>query len=317
MASHINTDNQDASLASSAELSADLGHLGIVPDELQHTLKLAGLLQTSLELETVLQFFLDAAAERVAFDGARYDFAPLETELTFGSTRAHTCAYRLKLAGEYLGELVFSRRTRFQEAELQSIENLLSQLIYPLRNAIWYQRALRSAQIDPLTGINNRTAMNNMLAREVDLAHRNHTPLSLIVADIDHFKRINDQFGHAVGDEILRQFSQAISDNLRGSDIVFRYGGEEFVILLTGTNREDAALVAERIRCAIEQAVFDCDDDLRLKLTASFGAASLAPGENPEDLFRKADGALYRAKEAGRNCVASHQPELHIQEAKG
>ena len=316
MASHINTDNQDASLSSSANLSADLGHLGIAPDELQQTLKLAGLLQTSLELETVLRFFLDAAAERVDFDGARFEYAPLEVELDFGSRRAHTCAYRLKLAGEYLGELVFSRRTRFEESELQTIENLLSQLIYPLRNAIWYQRALRSAQIDPLTGINNRTAMNNMLTREVDLAHRNHTPLSLIVADIDHFKHINDQFGHAVGDEVLRQFCQTISDNLRGSDIIFRYGGEEFVILLTGTNREDAALVAERIRGAIEQATFDCEE-VRLKLTASFGSASLAQGETPEDLFRKADSALYRAKEAGRNCVVSHQPELRIQEANG
>ncbi len=314
MATHINTDNQDASLASSADMAADLGHLGVAPDELQQTLKLAGLLQTSLELETVLQYFLDAAAERFSFDGAQFTYAPLEAELRFGSRRAHTCAYRLKLAGEYLGELVFSRRTRFDEAELQTIENLLSQLIYPLRNAIWYQRALRSAQIDPLTGINNRTAMNNMLAREVDLAHRNHTPLSLIVSDIDHFKQINDRYGHSVGDEVLRQFSQAISDNLRGSDIVFRYGGEEFVILLTGTNREDAALVAERIRGAIEQAVFDCEE-VRLQLTASFGTASLAQGETPEDLFRKADSALYQAKAAGRNCVVSHQPELAARKA--
>lgn len=316
MATHINTDNQDASLASSADLAADLGHLGVAPDELQQTLKLAGLLQTSLELETVLNYFLEAAAERFRFDGAAFTYPPLEAELQFGSRRAHTCAYRLKLAGEYLGELVFSRRDRFAESELQTIENLLSQLIYPLRNAIWYQRALRSAQIDPLTGINNRTAMDNMLAREVDLAHRNQTPLSLIVADIDFFKAINDQYGHATGDEVLRQFSQTISENLRSSDIVFRYGGEEFVILLTGTNREDAALVAERIRGAVEQVTFDCERG-RLKLTASFGAASLTPGDSPEDLFRKADAALYQAKEAGRNCVASHQPELRIQEANG
>ncbi len=285
---------------------------GQSPIELQETLKLAGLLQTSLDLEMVLNHFYDSVQSRVAFDGLQFEYEPMAVSLAYGKKRHHTCSYRLKLAGEFLGELIFSRRRRFAEQEMEVLENMLCQLIYPLRNSIWYQRAVHSAQVDSLTGINNRTAMNNTLKREVDLAHRNRTPLSLIVADIDHFKQINDQYGHSVGDEVLKGFAQLITNNLRGSDIVFRYGGEEFVVLLTGTNSEDATLIAERIRGAVENHIFNCEDH-QLSLTASFGTASLSGNDTQESLFKHADQALYRAKEGGRNLVQTYQSQMPLQ----
>lgn len=299
MATHFNTDKQASSMDSVQGVNEGLGQSSL---ELQETLKLAGLLQTSLELEMVLGHFYEAIQTRVEFDGLQFEYEPLAVSLSYGKRMRHTCAYRLKLAGEFLGELIFSRRQRFAEQEMEILENMLSQLIYPLRNSIWYQRAVHSAQVDSLTGIHNRAAMTSTLKREVDLAHRNRTPLSLIVADIDHFKNINDQYGHSVGDEILKGFSQLIADNLRASDIVFRYGGEEFVVLLTGTNSEDATLIAERIREAVENHIFS-SEVRQLSLTASFGAASLNANDTPDSLFKHADEALYQAKEGGRNLV--------------
>lgn len=283
--------------------------LGIAPAELQHTLKLAGLLQTSLEIETILQFFIDALQEKVEFDGVQFEYPELALEYRFGQKKRHTCSYRLKLAGEFLGELEFSRRHRFAQQEMEQIENQLRQLIYPLRNAIWYQQAVKSAQFDPLTGIKNRASLDQTLAREVDLAHRNKTPLSLIIADIDHFKRINDKYGHSTGDEILKGFAKCIDDNLRASDIVFRYGGEEFVVLLTGTDGRSARAVANRIRKAIEEFCFACNASNcnKLRLTASLGTASLTASDSVESLFEKADKALYHAKKGGRNQVISFQ----------
>jgi len=285
--------------------------LGIAPTELQHTLKLAGLLQTSLEIGTILGFFIDALQEKVEFDGVHFEYSPLLIEHKFGLKKRHTCSYRLKLAGEFLGELEFSRRHRFAQQEMEQLENLLCQLIYPLRNAIWYQQAVTAAQFDPLTGIKNRASLDQTLAREVDLAHRNKTPLSLIVADIDHFKKINDKFGHSAGDEILKAFANCIDENLRASDIVFRYGGEEFVVLLTGTDGRSARAVANRIRKAIESFAFHCntsnDNCNEVPLTASLGSASLTAKDTVDSLFEKADKALYHAKEAGRNQVVSFQ----------
>ncbi|MCW9024617.1 MAG: GGDEF domain-containing protein [Gammaproteobacteria bacterium] len=277
--------------------------LGVAPAELQHTLRVAGLLQTSLELDTILNLFLGASEEKVEFDGAHFDFAPLSYEYKFGKKKRHTCSYRLKLAGEFLGELEFSRAKRFAQQELELLENILCQLIYPLRNAIWYQHAIMASQTDPLTGIQNRAAMDTMLQREVELAHRNNTPLSLIVADIDHFKKVNDQFGHSVGDDVLKAFAQCISNNLRGSDVVFRYGGEEFVILLTGSDGRSARAVANRVRKAIE----NCEYCIDVPMTASLGTASLTNKDSTESLFKKADQALYCAKESGRNQVVSFQ----------
>lgn len=222
--------------------------LGIAPAELQHTLKLAGLLQTSLEIDSVLNFFLQAAQQLVKFDAAHYSFEEQELNLKYGKTQRHRCSYRLRLAGEFLGELVFTRRRRFAEQEMEQLENLMSQLIFPLRNAVWYQRALKAAKIDNLTGAHNRAAMDEVFEREIELAHRHQSELSVIIFDLDHFKQINDNYGHITGDDILRECVECSNQALRSTDMLFRYGGEEFVVLLPGVDKNGAVLAAERLR---------------------------------------------------------------------
>ncbi len=280
--------------------------LGIAPAELQQTLKLAGLLQTSLEIDSVLNFFLQAAQQIVKFDAAHYSFDEQNLNLKYGKTQRHRCSYRLRLAGEFLGELVFTRRRRFSEQEMESLENLMGQLIFPLRNAVWYQRALQAAKIDTLTGAHNRAAMNEMLEREIDLAHRHQTALSMVIFDLDHFKQINDNYGHVTGDDVLRECVECSNQALRSTDMLFRFGGEEFVVILPGVNSEGAGLAAERLRSVIEKHVFNSRQGT-VPVTISAGTASLTLRDNMKTIMERADKALYSAKNSGRNRVVSSE----------
>ncbi|MCW8987163.1 MAG: GGDEF domain-containing protein [Gammaproteobacteria bacterium] len=283
--------------------------LGIAPAELQQTLKLAGLLQTSLEIDSVLNYFLQAAQQVVKFDAAHYSFEERNLELKYGKIQRHRCSYRLRLAGEFLGELIFTRRRRFAEQEMEHLENLMGQLIYPLRNAVWYQRALQAAKIDPLTGAHNRASMNETIGREVELAHRHKSALSVIMFDLDHFKQINDNYGHIAGDDVLRECVTCCNQALRGTDMLFRFGGEEFVVILPGVNADGATLAAERLRSVIEKHAFQSGHST-VPVTMSVGTASLTMRETAETMLERADKALYSAKNSGRNCVVSSEEAL-------
>lgn len=285
--------------------------LGIAPAELQQTLKLAGLLQTSLEIESVLNYFLQAAQQLVKFDAAHYSFEEQALNLKYGKTQRHRCSYRLRLAGEFLGELVFTRRRRFAETEMEQLENLMSQLIFPLRNAVWYQRALQAAKIDPLTGANNRASMDEALDREIDFAHRHQSALSVIMLDLDHFKQINDNYGHSAGDDVLKECVECANQALRSTDMLFRYGGEEFLIILPGEDVVGTALAAERLRSIIEKHVF-ISGQSTIPVTMSVGSATLTLQDTSNTIIDRADHALYTAKNGGRNCVVSSESLLNV-----
>jgi diguanylate cyclase (GGDEF)-like protein len=155
---------------------------------------------------------------------------------------------------------------------------------------------------DPLTHVLNRVAFFELFEREVARARRNSSSIALIMGDVDHFKRINDQFGHVAGDDVLRETTRRMRLTQRASDAVARYGGEEFVVLLAETDVEGARLVAERIRESIQTS-----DEFRRPLTVSAGVATaLGDGCDAETLIQSADEALYHAKRSGRNrvCVA-------------
>ena len=176
---------------------------------------------------------------------------------------------------------------------------MLSSIIYPLRNALLYKEALDSAFTDPLTGAQNRAAMNQALTREVELAKRQGTDLSIIMIDADHFKKINDTYGHAHGDEVLKGISTVIKDTIRQSDVLYRYGGEEFLVLLGQTTTEGAKLLADRIRENI--ANVDTINGHKSDVTVSLGLTTLTEKDSCQSFFDRADKALYQAKNTGRN----------------
>lgn len=268
-------------------------------------LELIGALQTTLVLEQLLELFSGELQKWVPHDGFYYCNRQHGLEVQIGRRALHRCHYGLALEGQALGELALQRRKRFSEPELKTLESLLCCLVYPLRNALLYYQALKLCHTDPLTGVYNRTALAGAFEREWKLAQRQNTPLSLLILDIDYFKKINDTYGHPIGDEVLRRVAHNLKQTVRTSDMVFRYGGEEFVILLSNTALKGARMLAERLRVAVANMEMG-DIAPGLHLTASLGVAALShPQETPEQLLKRADEALYHAKRQGRDRVAA------------
>jgi diguanylate cyclase len=162
---------------------------------------------------------------------------------------------------------------------------------------------------DPLTSLSNRRRFDDSLARELTDARRRGVPLSLVLADIDNFKKVNDIFGHRIGDEILKMFARVLQDNVCARDTVARYGGEEFAVILPETQVENARRITERMRSQLEGMQLALNDSGQQigKITASFGIAELSPGDDADTLVQRADETLYQAKCAGRNRVAVDQ----------
>lgn len=164
-------------------------------------------------------------------------------------------------------------------------------------------RYKRDANTDSLTGLMNRAGLDRVLEEEIHRSHRYSYPLSAILIDIDHFKEVNDTYGHQVGDSILKEFSQILSSHIRDVDVVGRWGGEEFLIICSHTNEEGVRVIAENLRHCIEEHSFSIVGNK----TASFGIAQYDPSNFAEDLFHKLDRALYCAKDKGRNQVVLYK----------
>lgn len=268
-------------------------------------LQLSNLLQTTLELSPLLQLFFEEVKHSVPLDGLSYRSDKNSEVIEFGKNALHSCHYNLITGQNSLGELSFSRSKRFSEQELQRVEMLIGCLICPIRNARLYQEAIQSSLRDPLTNAGNRLALDNTLEREINLAQRHLHPLSILVIDIDKFKAINDNFGHAAGDFVLKDVAQQLSHSCRETDAThrtYRFGGEEFVILLSNTEPQGAAIVAERIRACIEAMTTHYESN-SINVTVSVGISSLNAQDSMATLFERADKALFQAKQNGRNQI--------------
>jgi diguanylate cyclase (GGDEF)-like protein len=179
-----------------------------------------------------------------------------------------------------------------------------------LENVTNSERLKHIGLTDPLTGVHNRRYFDQRLQEEVSRAQRQGYPLSCLFLDVDHFKRVNDQYGHQTGDCVLREVAWRIKNQLRSIDVLGRYGGEEFAVLLVQTDMGSALTIAERIRHSIAEQLFKGEGEGTLAATLSVGVATLRDcnrGQNAETLAQQlvaqADQALYRAKQGGRNCV--------------
>lgn len=261
-------------------------------------------LQTTLEIKQIVNIFVEEVGKLIKFDQFEYSCESAGSYLTSEKRSAHSCNYNLKLENEYLGEVTFTRSKKFQEEELAIIERLMGTLVFPLRNAVMYRQALDAALQDALTGCGNKRALDISLHREAELSKRHDQPLSIVTIDIDHFKNINDQFGHAAGDDVLKQLVACLSSIARQSDLCFRVGGEEFIIVLNKTNEAGARIIAERLRIAVNQTRFVHFDKI-IPTTISLGTATFKHNEKLLSLLERSDKALYEAKNNGRNKVIS------------
>lgn len=280
--------------ASIQETSTDAGH--------ETRYRLLSALQTTLNTEHLLTIFFNEITALITISGLRYENEPLNLQVSLGNTAAHSSSYRLIIQGDQLGELAITRDSRFSETELHLFEKLLGNLLCPLRNTLRYQEALNASRTDALTGAGNRMALMESLEREISLARRYNQDLALLVMDVDKFKSINDEHGHAAGDRVLKELVRLISQINRNTDQCFRYGGEEFVVLLSNTSRSGASVIGERLCSAIANMRI-CADNGPLQLTVSIGSASFCETDTAESLLNRADKAMYRIKQDGGNAV--------------
>lgn len=214
-------------------------------------------------------------------------------------------AVPLVAGGQVVGVLSASSPTprAFGERD-RDLAQLLANCTVP---AIETARLARLAITDDLTRAYNYRLLGPRLGEEVSRAARYGEPLSMLMMDLDHFKRVNDRYGHAVGDEVLRAFVDRVRAEVRQPDVLIRRGGEEFVLLMPSTTEADAQKVAERIRARVSSAPIETSNG-PVELTVSIGVATWTPGEGPSELEARADAALYRAKKCGRDRVSTAPP---------
>lgn len=205
---------------------------------------------------------------------------------------------------------------KLNENEINYLDEISKQASITIERASEYMKILKDATLDALTGLNNRHQFALRLREETASAKRQNTPLCCIMTDIDFFKKVNDTYGHAVGDCVLKNVARTIKKELRENDIPSRYGGEEFAILLPYTTLEEAQLVAQRLRSAIEKKKINIEEYniegvKQLSVTISIGVSQYDKKmKEPQQLYQNADKALYSAKENGRNKVVVYDENL-------
>lgn len=250
--------------------------------------------------------FKPASGENVLIEAGQCfgELALLEQKPASGSVVADTITQVVALDEAHLWSLA---RTSHAFAG-----NMLSVVAERLRGAplaspkSLAQRYRKNAAIDVLTGLYNRRWLDEMLPRQINRSSMNQRPLTILLIDLDHFQHFNEEFGFAAGDQALHAIGQTLVNHVRPTDLVARYGGQEFVVILPDADTQGAHVVAERIRVAVSEAVVQlADDSILPPLTVSLGIASLRPGAGAQDLLGDAREALKRAQESGYNTASA------------
>jgi len=266
------------------------------------SLELLRTLHTILDLKILVEKFSHVLHQKFNCAGIRYQHDKLNVLLTEGTLGKYPQHYILNYSNIDLGKLTITAGKPFTKKSLLALENLTCLFASPLQNAVEHYKALQAALHCPLTGISNRAALTITLQRDLELAKRYGTALSIISIDIDHFKKINDIYGHATGDAVLQQFTQKLTKEIRNADMIFRMSGDEFIVLLMHTDTQGAINLANRL-CKKVTHFNTQHDNHNIPLTTSIGVAGYISGDTYLSLLKKADQALYRAKNEGRNRV--------------
>lgn len=275
-------------------------------EKLDLKIQLGEVLQTSLDLNMLLKLFLEKVSTVVRLDGIHYSNEDLGIEASIAKQATHSCGYRLITSEDKLGEVIFKRGKKFTEKELSILETLLSTLIYPLRNALRFSMAVRSAFMDPLTGAGNSRFLPQTLDREIDLAKRHNQPLSVLMVEVDGFRKLLDQHGLGNAERVLRELAANLSQWSRTTDAVFRNNGDQFMLILSNTDKVGANVIARRIQegaAAMCSVAADNSTAVAESLSLSQGLAVVTGTDSSTSLLERAAKALASARKRGGNLI--------------
>jgi diguanylate cyclase (GGDEF)-like protein len=261
------------------------------------------LLHSTLDVNDLFRLFAREAGRALGAASVRYVNESRGLRLTYGRKARHATTAAIVIDDDALGSIVFTRSTPFSGRDEERIGRCLAALVLPLRNALLYRDAVQASITDALTGVHNRKFLETTLRREAGLSHRHGTPLSLIMIDIDDFKSINDEYGHQAGDAVLRTVAGALMECVRKTDILARFGGDEFAILLSNTRLPGAIAAARHVLGRVTRTSSRVASTI-LRVSPSIGVAALRKRDGHMRLFERADAALYAAKHAGGGRVA-------------
>jgi len=265
-------------------------------------LDLANKLHTTLDIRHLIDSFINEIRKTLPCDGIEYREDSVQLTIVDGVLSEHRCCYDIANEMKSLGSISFTREKAFRQDEIDILENMVAGLAIPLQNSLRYQRAIRTAQRDELTGLRNCSYYYDNVELEIQRAQRYDTPFSMLLIDLDDFNDINTQYSYRAGDAILVELASRLEAMARGSDIVFRTGGDEFLVFLPNTEREEAMHVAERIRTNVnlDACLYD---NRSIKLTLSIGVVTFLADDTVFKLIDRGEKALFHAKILGKNRV--------------
>lgn len=281
----------------SAELSTDSNWQELTDGQ---EISLISQLQTTLDIQQQLDIFATHVSRVLPMTAVQLQTAQGQFQAAGSKAGHHDYQSELVLEHQLLGQLKYQSNFSFSALIQRQLLLLESEWLYALRNALLVNRLQQMALKDPLTTLGNRRFFDDSFAKAIQLAKRHQQPFALLLLDLDNFKQVNDLAGHSTGDQVLLAVADCMRETLRATDSLFRFGGDEFAVLLQDQDAEHAELIAARLQQHISKHPL-----LKLhQVGCSIGLAWLGPEQQARDLFHLADEALYQAKTSGKGKVA-------------
>ncbi|MEI5638990.1 MULTISPECIES: GGDEF domain-containing protein [unclassified Pseudoalteromonas] len=265
----------------------------------EHYTRLVNKLQTTLDIDELLTIYAEHVARISKVSGIQFHCSLGVFQMQQCDSQYPATSFDLELEKEHLGQLVYFSEFPFSEAIKAKLMKLHACLIYPIRNALMYNRVLQLATKDSLTGLYNRSQFSENLEQKIERCRRQHRNFSLMLLDLDNFKQVNDVYGHKAGDDVLQEFARILQSSTRTTDSVFRFGGDEFAVLIDDPAFTTNKVIAERIMAEVRGSSMLA----KYNVTTSIGFTLASSHDCADNIFARADSGLYRAKAAGRNCA--------------
>ena len=258
-------------------------------------------LQTTLEIDALLEIFSMEAAKNIRFCGLGFEFDHQQFQVRGSVPGKHRICFNILCQNLPLGQLSYELVDSLNKHEVRRLEKLHEKLAFPLRNAIEFFRVKQLAMKDALTGLNNRGHFDDAMTQTIARAKRSRQSFALLMLDLDNFKQVNDNYGHQTGDKVIQEFAKLLNQSIRGDDMAFRFGGDEFAIIAHGEDENTAAVLAARIQHNVSKHELLTE----MGVSTSIGYSFFQQDDSFSSLYTRTDSALYAAKNFGRNCTKS------------